>query len=91
MEPLALEAALHVGQREHHRVDLALGDRDAQLFQRERSFPHRRVSITKVYWQNRITVNAPCGHRRKRDRPRAGTGSAGRGRGAITRRMRARW
>jgi hypothetical protein len=50
VEPLALQPALHVHQGEHHGVDLALGDGDPQLFQRERSFPHRRASITKVYW-----------------------------------------
>ena len=36
---------------QHDGVDLALGDGDPQLFQRERSFPHSRASITKVYWQ----------------------------------------
>ncbi|GIJ20170.1 hypothetical protein Vlu01_07940 [Micromonospora lutea] len=59
MEPLALQPALHVDQRQRHRVDLALGDGDPQLFQRERGPSHPRVSITKVYRPQPITVNRP--------------------------------
>ena len=32
-KPLALQPALHVGEGEHHRVDLALADRDPELLQ----------------------------------------------------------
>ena len=35
VEPLALQAPLHVGQREQHRVDPVLRDRGAQLVERE--------------------------------------------------------
>ena len=38
-QPLALQAALHVGEGEHDGVDLVLADRDPQLLQGQQSAP----------------------------------------------------
>ena len=43
-----------------------LVDGDPQLFQRERSFPHPRASITKVYWQTGSPSMPPAAGRQTR-------------------------
>jgi hypothetical protein len=52
VEPLSLEAALHVGEGEHHGVDLPAVDRDGELLDRQRGGAgHARASKrhVKVY------------------------------------------